>query len=87
MTPVLRVVLPTANLTESPREDGGQAHNIVRTGTNADYITEDPGRNKPIPASAIYAARMDANGIVTVVRSRQPGFEPDHTYLGWPIPD
>ena len=86
MTPVLRVVLPTANLTETPKGLGGEAHNIVTRGTNADYITDDPAGNKAVPAAALYAARMDANGVINVVRSRQAGLTPDHSYCGWPVP-
>lgn len=86
MTPVLRVVIPTASLTETRKEDGGEAHNIVGRGLNSDYITDDATRNKPVPAEALYAARMNSSGQITVVRTRQAGFTPTHTYAGWPIP-
>ena len=80
MTPVLRVILPTVNLTET------QLHNTVTRGANADYITADPLGNKAIPAPALYAARMNAAGQVVVVRARQAGITAEHTYAGWPLP-
>lgn len=86
MTPVLRVVLPTANLTETTRDLGGQMHNAIVRGLNTDYITDDPTENKPIPATALYAARMDARGNITVQRTRQAGITAEHTYNGWTIP-
>jgi hypothetical protein len=86
MVPVLRVVIPTANLTETRKEDGGQAHNIIVRGLNSDYITDDPNGNKSVPVQAVYAARMNDRGQITVVRARQAGFTPTHTYAGWPIP-
>lgn len=85
MAPVLRVVIPTASLTESSKEDGGQAHNIIARGTFSDYITDDVSENKAIPAAAVYAARMNDRGQITVIRGRQAGYTPDHTYAGWPI--
>jgi ABC-type Fe3+ transport system substrate-binding protein len=86
MTPVLRVVIPTANLTETTRDLGGQAHNFIVRGLNTDYITDDPNENKPVPATALYAARMDARGVITVIRTRQAGITAEHSYAGWPIP-
>ena len=80
MTPVLRVILPTVNLTET------SLHNSITRGANADYITDDPLGNKAIPAAALYAARMNASGQVVVVRARNPVLDPEHTYAGWPIP-
>lgn len=86
MTPVLRVVLPTANISETRKELGGEAHNIIVRGSNSDYITDDLAGNKPVPPSALYAARMDANGTITVARVRNVALTPDHTYFGWPVP-
>lgn len=86
MTPVLRVILPAVDLIETTRDLGGELHNTVTRGVNVDYITDDLTRNKPIPATALYAARMDAAGVITVARTRQAALTPDHTYLGWPIP-
>jgi hypothetical protein len=86
MTPVLRVVIPTASLTETIRELGGEAHSIIVRGLNSDYITDDERGNKAVPAAALYAARMNERGQVTVVRARQAGITQEHTYLGWPIP-
>ncbi len=80
MTPVLRVVMPTANVNDNARQ------NTIVRGLNSDYITDDPDGNKAIPPQALYAARMDANGAVNVVRSRQAGITAEHTYAGWPIP-
>jgi hypothetical protein len=80
MTPVLRVVMPTANVTDTAR------HNTIVRGLNSDYITDDRNGNKAIPASALYAARMNASGQVTVARTRQAGITAEHSYLGWPIP-
>lgn len=86
MTPVLRVVMPTANVPETPKDQGGPIHNSVVRGLNSDYITDDPDGNKSIPPQALYAARMDARGVVVVVRSRQAGITAEHTYAGWPLP-
>lgn len=86
MGPVLRVVIPTASLTESLRELGGQAHSFIVGNLNTDYITDDPAGNKPVPAAALYAARMDARGNIAVQRTRQTGITYEHTYAGWPIP-
>lgn len=86
MVPVLRVVIPTANLTETLRELGGEAHSFIVRGLNTDYITDDPNENKPVPAAALYACRMDARGLTAVARTRQAGITAEHTYLGWPIP-
>lgn len=83
MVPVLRVVMPTINL-EDPVET---LQGIVTRGLNVDYIIEDARGNRSIPASALYAARMNANGEVTVARGKSVLLEPDHTYLGWPIPE
>ncbi len=80
MTPVLRVVIPTANLTETEIEGS-----VVR-GLNTDYITPDRLGNKSVPAAALYAARMNAAGQVVVSRGRNVALTPNHTYLGWPIP-
>lgn len=86
MTPVLRVVIPVVNLTETTRDLGGLADNIITRGTNADYIVADPGGNRSVPAQALYAARMDRFGVVTVVLGRNVALTPDHTYNGWPVP-
>lgn len=86
MIPVLRVILPAVDLIETARDLGGELHNAITRGLNVDYITDDTTRTKPIPATALYAARMDASGAITVVRTRQAALTPDHTYLGWPIP-
>ena len=86
MTPVLRVVMPTANVTETPADVGGQMHHSIRRGLNTDYVTDDRNGNKAIPASALYAARMSATGVVTVIRTRQAGITAEHTYAGWPLP-
>ncbi len=80
MIPVLRVVMPTANVTDNAR------HNTIVRGLNSDYITDDPAGNKAVPASALYAARMSATGVVVVVRSRAAGITAEHTYAGWPNP-
>lgn len=80
MNPVLRVVMPTANINDNER------HNTIVRGLNSDYITDDPLGNKSIPASALYAARMDRNGVVVVVRTRQAGITAEHTFAGWPVP-
>lgn len=80
MTPCMRVVMPTVNMSETA------THNIIVRGLNSDYITDDPTENKAIPAPALYAARMDARGQVTVVRSRQAGITAEHTFAGWPVP-
>lgn len=86
MTPCLRVIIPAGSLTETPRGSGGAAHSLIYRGDNCDYITEDPTENKAIPAAALYAARMDARGVITVVRGRNVALTPDHTYAGWPVP-
>lgn len=86
MTPVLRVIMPAASLAETRKDLGGTCDNIITRGLNVDYIVDDPAENKPIPAAALYAARMDARGVITVVRGRNVALTPDHTYAGWPIP-
>jgi hypothetical protein len=86
VTPVLRVVIPTASLTEELKENGGEAHNIIARGATSDYITDDTRGDKGIPSAAVYAARMDERGAVIVVRGKDAGFTPTHTYAGWPIP-
>lgn len=80
MIPVLRVVMPTLSRLET------ELQNEIVRGTNSDYITDDPRGNKTVPAGALYAARMDANGKITVVKGRDIGLTPDHTFAGWPIP-
>lgn len=86
MVPVLRIVIPAADMTEALRELGGEAHCIISRGANLDYITEDRTEDKPVPAAALYAARMNERGQISVVRGRQAALTPDHTFLGWPIP-
>lgn len=86
MKPVLRVVIPTASLTETTKDLGGEIHNAITRGLNSDYITDDNGENKSIPAAALYAARMDSRGVVTVIKGRLAGITAEHTYAGWPIP-
>lgn len=80
MVPVLRIVMPTANVTDTERQ------NTIVRGLNSDYITEDPTENKSVPVEALYAARMDARGVVTIVRTRQAGITAEHTYAGWVLP-
>lgn len=87
MGPVLRIVIPSASLTETLRELGGEAHSIIIRGDNVDYITDDPSGNKPIPVGALYAARMNDRGQVTRARAKHASLDPDHTYLGWPVPE
>ena len=86
MIPVLRVVLPALSLTETLRSEGGEAHNFVSLGLNVDYITDDRTGTKPVPAAALYAARMNAAGVISVARARSVALPPDHTFAGWPIP-
>lgn len=80
MTPVLRIVIPTADVTDNERH-----HTIVR-GLNSDYITDDRNGNKAVPGTALYAARMDANGVVNVIRTRQVGITAEHNFAGWALP-
>ena len=82
MVPVIRIVIPLADLTEPLDTLQG----IVTRGLNADYIIEDRNGNRAIPLSALYAARMNERGQVTVARVKNALLEPDHTFLGWPIP-
>lgn len=86
MIPVLRVIIPAVSLTETSKSLGGTADSLITRGANVDYIVDDPAGNKPIPAGALYAARMDARGIVTVARTKNIALTPDHTYNGWPLP-
>ena len=94
MTPVLRVIMPTANVSEQTKDKpGGKADYIFDfLGNCSDYIVDDPDGKKEIPPQAFYAARMDENGKITVVQSKKGGYPtpsdtlPDHTYAGWPIP-
>lgn len=86
MTPVLRVILPATDLTEATKLLGGTADNIITRGLNVDYVVDDPAGNKTVPVTALYAARMDKSGAVTVARTKNVGLTPDHTYNGWPLP-
>lgn len=86
MTPVLRVIIPATDLTEATKTLGGTADNIITRGLNVDYIVDDPAGNKPVPATALYAARMDRFGVITVARTKNVLLTPDHTYNGWTIP-
>lgn len=86
MIPVLRVIIPVASLTETTKILGGTADNIITRGVNVDYIVDDPAGNKPVPIGALYAARMNRFGVVTVVLGKNIALTPDHTYMGWPVP-
>lgn len=78
MTPVLRVIVPTANVPDHAH------HNVVRNNGSSDYITNDTDW----PVQAQYVARMNESGQISVLVARSPSFQPavEHTYLGWPIP-
>jgi hypothetical protein len=65
---------------------GGTADNIVTRGLNVDYIVDDPNGNKAVPVGALYAARMNAAGQVTVVVPKSALLTADHTFDGWPDP-
>ena len=86
MTPVLRVIIPAAILTETAKAQGGIADNIITRGANVDYIVDDPNGNKAVPVGALYAARMDKDGKITVVVPKSVLLTADHTFVGWPIP-
>lgn len=80
MIPVLRVIIPAVDLSEPITQ------NVITRGLNVDYIVDDPAGNKPVPATALYAARMDRFGVITVARTKNVLLTPDHTYNGWVIP-
>jgi hypothetical protein len=86
MTPVLRVIIPAASLTEATKTLGGTADNIITRGLNVDYNVDDPNGNKAVPVGALYAARMNAAGQVTVVVPKSALLTADHTFDGWPAP-
>jgi len=78
MTPVLRVIMPTLSVTALASTLQG----TVAYGTNSDYITD----NLTPPVGALYVAKMDDKGAITVLAAKSVALTPAHTYLGWPIP-
>lgn len=81
MIPCLRVILPSASLTETAIEGS------ITKGLNIDYIANDPTGAKSLPVGALYAARMDSNGkIIEILPSVGLGATHTHTFAGWPIP-
>lgn len=83
MTPVLRVILPTLSVTELPLGTvGTKLTGAVTYGTNSDYITD----NLIPPVGALYVAKMDDKGAITVLTAKSAALTPTHSYLGWPIP-
>jgi len=78
MTPVLRVILPTISVSVLASTLEGS----VAYGTNTDYITD----NLTPPVGALYVAKMDDKGAITVLAAKSVTLTPTHTYLGWPIP-
>ena len=78
MTPVLRVIIPTIGVSASLATVEG----TVIQGANSDYITED----LTVPVGALYVAKMDDKGAVSVLTPKSIALTPTHTYLGWPIP-
>jgi hypothetical protein len=80
------VIIPAVSLTETEKRLGGTADSLITRGVNVDYIVDDPTGNKTVPIGALFAARMDRNGVITRVLVKDATLTPDHTYMGWPIP-
>lgn len=81
--PVLRVIVPNANVPNTPANERAR-HNLIPVNGSSDYITNET----TWPPQAQYVCRHNDDGSFQVLVSRSPAFVPavEHTFYGWPIP-